>query len=553
MSGEPRIGVLLCMCRPEMRERLDLDSISSLISAQESVVHVEKHPLWCLRPGLARLKEIFREHELDRLIVAGCSYRTHRRIFEQALEEAGLNRYLLEIVNLRDQCAAVHPEGATERAIDQIMMGIARAVELQPLEEITAPTEKRALVLGGGLCGLIAADTLAAADCEVIVVEQGETLGGYLSKRRPWMVHRGDTDVVSDLKARLSANPSVEVLLSSRLSKVDREPGGFDVEIETPEGDKYERVGAIVLATGSAAAPTGGAYGHDGRKVRTQEEFEELLYDREPKEAPVSIVMIQCVGSRNEKRPYCSRVCCADAVRNATEARQKWPDSRVAILFRDLEMGCLTERAVKRARAAGVEFYRFDEASPPVVEDGRVTLADTMTGKEIAFLYDLIVLSVGQVPNQKTRETVERLGIKADAFGFIPEPTMRLKPLDYTGRGIYVVGSAHWPASPEESMYQAFEMASRAAAFLEAGRVVARPIVASVDETLCIGCHLCMSMCAWGAIQVSETSEGNKARVQATLCKGCGTCVASCPSFAIRAAYYSDEQIRPAIKAAVMI
>ena len=551
MSDEPRIGVLLCSCTPQMRERLDFDEIAVFTSSIESVVHVEKHPVWCLAPGLTRLKEIIQEQEIDRIVVAGCSYRTHKQIFAKALEEADINPYLLEIVNLRDQCAAVHPEGATTRAKDQIGMAVARTAVLEPLEEITVPAEQKALVIGGGLSGLIAAGTLAEADCEVIVVEREDALGGYFSRNRPWRLPKNGQEALPEIIAGVESNPSIEKLVSSRVTRVDGRPGEFDITIETPQGEMHARVGVILVATGSATAPAEGAYNHDGKAVKTQEEFERILYSDESTEKPLSIVMIQCVGSRNDERPYCSRVCCLDAFRNATAAKQKWPESEVAILFRDLEMGCLTERDVKHAREAGVAFHRFDPATPPLVEDGKVKLIDTMTGKEVSIPYDLIVLSLGEISHEGTRETAEILKISTDVFGFVPEPTIRLRPQESTGRGIYVTGAAHWPITPEESMYQAFEMASRAATDLKKGGFSTRPIVAFVDESKCIGCRLCESMCAWGAIRVSEPEEGNKAHVQEILCKGCGTCVASCPALAIQAAYYSDEQILPSIKAAV--
>lgn len=548
MSDETKIGVLLCSCTPVMKERLDFDEISSFASSQESVAHVETHPVWCLAPGLARLREIIAEKEIDRLVVAGCSYRTHRRIFEKVLQEAGINPYLLEIVNVRDQCAAVHPEGATIRSKDQIGMAIARSRTLEPLEEIIVPAEQRALIVGGGLSGLVAAETIAAAGCEVVIVEREEKLGGHFSRHRSWQISRG---MVADLIAGVSENSSIQKFVSSRLKQITGEPGGFDVTIDTPAGDKSVRVGVIILATGSTAAPTEGAYNHDGKQVKTQEEFEQVLYGEEQAGEPSSIVMIQCVGSRNEKRPYCSRICCLNAVHNATTAREKWPEVEVAILFRDLEMGCLTERDVKQAVEAGVAFYRFEESSPPEVEDRKVKMVDTMTGSQLALPCDLLVLSVGETAHEGTEEVTEILNIGTDAFGFVPEPSIRLRPKESAGRGIYVTGSAHWPVSLEEAMYQAFEMASRAVIDLQKGSFRTRPTVAFVDESKCIGCHLCESMCAWGAIRVSEPSEGNKAHVQEILCKGCGTCVASCPVFAIQARHYSDEQILPSIKAAV--
>ena len=551
MSDEPRIGVLLCTCTPQMRERLDFKELSEHTSSIESVVHVEKHPAWCLAPGRVRLREIIGEHQVDRVVVAGCSYRTHKHIFSAALEKAGLNSYLFEIVNLKEQCASVHLEGATERARDQIEMAVVRTATLLPLEEITVPAEQKALVIGGGLSGLISAGTLAATGCEVMIVEKEETLGGYFSRNRTWRIRKNGEEAMPEIIDGVESNPIIEKLVSSRVTKVKGQPGSFDVTIETPQGEQQVRAGAIIVATGSVTAPVEGAYEHDGESVKTQEEFEQILYGDTAVEAPLSIVIIQCVGSRNDERPYCSRACCLDAVRNATAAKKKWPESDVAILFRDFEMGCLTERDIKHALDAGVAFHRFDPAAPPQVAGGKVRLFDTMTGREVSILHDLIVLSLGETSHEGSRDTAEVLSITTDLYGFIPEPAVRLKPHESAGRGIYVTGAAHWPVSPEEAMYQAFEMASRASTDLKKGCFSTRPIVASVDESLCIGCHLCESMCAWGAIRVSEPSEGNKAGVLSILCKGCGTCVASCPVMAIRAAYYDDEQILPSIKAAV--
>ncbi|KPL05857.1 hypothetical protein AMJ71_10625, partial [candidate division TA06 bacterium SM1_40] len=220
MSEEPRIGVLLCSCTPQMRERLDYDLLAESAAALESVAHVEKHPAWCLAPGKARLREIIEEHKLDRIVVAGCSYRTHKHIFIDALDKAGLNPYLFEIVNLKDQCAAVHLEGATTRAKDQIEMAVLRTAALQPLEEITVPAEQKALVIGGGLSGLIAAGTIASAGCEVVVVEREKTLGGYFSRNRTWRIRRNGEDAMPEIVAGVESNPSVEKHLSSRVTRV---------------------------------------------------------------------------------------------------------------------------------------------------------------------------------------------------------------------------------------------------------------------------------------------------------------------------------------------
>lgn len=552
-EGRPaRVGVLICACGPEMRERLDFDALASFASSLDAVGYVEIHPVWCLRPGLRRLREIVAEKGIERLVVAGCSYRTHRQIFATALERCGLNPYLFEIANIKEQCAAVHPEGAMARAMGQMAMAVAQVAALEPLEPIFVQCEPRALVIGGSLSGLVAAETLAGAGIETILVEQAGSLSGSLGgSRGKWLGIDSGGDV-EQRAAALRSNSLITIYLSSNLVRVAGGPGQFMVTVRTPDGDKDLRVGAIVLATGSPPAPPRGVYGHDGKRVRTQEEFMNLLDgEAHMAETPLSIVMIQCVGSRDANLPYCSRVCCHDAVWNAIDARQKWPDTQVAILFRDLEMSCLTERDVKRALEAGVTFHRYDPASPPEIHGQRLSVVDTLLGRRVEILFDLLVLSVGRIPSEGTAAAAKVLKIDTDAYGFVPEPVVRLRPQEYAGRGIYVTGSAHWPVSPEEAAYQAFEMASRAAMALQRGWLSTRPIVATVDESRCIGCGLCVSMCGFGAICVEETQKGRKATVRSIICKGCGTCTAGCPVFAINSAFYGDAQIAPAIRAAV--
>ena len=543
-----RVGVLLCACGPEVRERLNFYALASFASSLDAVGHVETHPAWCLRPGLRRLRQIVAERGIDRLVIAGCSYRTHRQIFATALERCGLNPYLFEIANIKEQGAAVHPEGAMARAMDQIAMAVAHVAALEPLEPILVQAEPRALVIGGSLSGLVAAETLAGAGIETILVDQADVLGG--SREREPGADFGDE--IDERAAAVRLNALITIHLSSSLVHVSGGPGQFMVTVRTPDGDQGFLVGAIVLATGSRPAPPRGVYGHDGKCVRTQEEFMKLLRGEDRMaETPLSIVMIQCVGSRDANLPYCSRVCCHDAVWNAIEARQEWPDTQVAIFFRDLEMSCLAERDVKHALEAGVTFHRYDPASPPEIHGQRVSVVDTLLGRRVEILFDLLVLSVGRIPGEGTAAATKILKIDTDAYGFVPEPVVRLRPQEYAGRGIYVTGSAHWPVSPEEAAYQAFEMASRAAMALQRGWFSTRPIVSTVDESRCIGCGLCASMCGFDAISVEQTKKGRKARVRSIVCKGCGTCTAGCPVFAIESAFYGDAQIAPAIRAAV--
>ena len=552
-TGRPaRIGVLLCACGVEMRSRLQFDALSSYASSLDGVAHVEVHPAWCLKPGLRRLDQVVVEKGLDRLVVGGCSYRTHRHIFAAALERCGLNPHLFDIANLKEQCAAVHPDGAMTRATGQIAMAVAQVAALEPIDPIYVQSEPRALVIGGSLSGLVAAETLAGAGIETVLVEQAPLLGGRAGGTRERWPGTDYGEEIDERIATIRASSLITIHLSSTLVGVAGGPGQFVVTIRTPQGDEAVRVGAIVLATGSRQAPPKGAYDHNGKCVRTQEEFTELLHDEtRAQDPPLSVVMIQCVGSRDAKRPYCSRVCCLHAVQNAIRARQRWPETLVAILFRDLEMSCLTERDVKHALEAGVTFHRYDPASPPQVHGLRVGVFDTLLGRRVEILSDLLVLSVGRVPGEGTAEAARVLRLDTDAYGFVPEPVVRLRPQEHAGRGIYVTGSAHWPASPEEATFQAFEMASRAAMALQRGWLSTRPIVATVDEGRCLGCGLCVSMCGFGAISIETTEKGRKASVRSILCKGCGTCTAGCPVFAIKSAFYGDAQIAPAIRAAV--
>ena len=551
-----RIGVFVCHCGSNIGGVVDVPAVAEYASGLEDVVCSSHNLYTCSDAGLREIKESIEEHDLNRVVVASCTPRTHERLFRTTCEEAGLNKFLFEFVNIRDQCSWVHMqdhEKATEKAKDLVRMGVARSRLLEPMEEIEIDVLPVAIVIGGGIAGMSAALSIADMGPSVYLVEKESQLGGMLNKLHVlYPSHVEAEEVIKPVKEAVLRHPRIEVLTSAQIKDIHGFIGNYDVEVSHDGTDKELKVGAIVVATGAQTHAPEGEYGYNGRNVIMQLELEQILADEQKCAELKTVVMIQC--GRSGERKYCSRICCTTAVRNSVLLKEANPDVQVFILFRDIQTYTSGfEDYYFGARDKGVIFIRFPKDRPPEVTDSVVSVHDQLLGIQLGIPFDLLVLSTPLVPHDDAKELATMLKVPLGENGFFLEAHVKLRPVDFATDGIYLAGCAHWPAHVGEAVSQAQAAASRAAIPLLNGHVRAEPIISQVNEELCIGCELCESLCPFKAIQVEMTEVGRKAHVITASCKGCGACGAACPQHAITMQHFKDAQLEAQIDALVGI
>jgi heterodisulfide reductase subunit A len=556
MSDEPRIGVFVCHCGSNIAGHVDVGAVAAYARTLPGVVLVQENMYTCSGAGLTEIKTAIASEKLARVVVAACTPRTHQPLFQEACREAGLNPYLFEFVNIRDQCSWVHMqelEAATQKAQDLVRMGVAKARLLQPLEEQEVPVEPSALIIGGGMIGMTAALNLANRGFEVKLVECEPDLGGLLVRLDKLYPTQDDAlPLVQTRIAEVRRNSRIEVFTSSVLQEVKGFVGNYEVIIRDQEGRQSSfPVGGIIVAIGASVLKPAGLYGYDGQRIITQLELEERF--KSGAFEANRVVMVQCVGSRIPERPYCSRICCMTAIKNALEIRAHCPEAEVYILYRDTEtQGTRYEAYYTRAREAGIQFIRYDIKRPPEVSEERVVVYDELLGAKLGIPYDLVVLSTPLVPHDGAHDLGQLLKVPVDEHGFFLEAHVKLRPLDFATDGVYVAGAARWPAHLEETITQAYGAASRAATILSKDRVRSSGVVAQVNEDLCRGCGRCVEICEFGAPALVEALPGLKvARVNPVMCKGCGTCASVCPTGAMTAMHFTDQQVIAMVRAAL--
>ncbi len=549
-----RIGVFLCHCGSNIAGYLDMEALEEFSKTLPHVVFVQRNLYTCSEGGINEIKKGIQEQNLNRVVVASCTPRTHEPLFRNSCQEAGLNPYLFEMVNIRDQCSWVHmqeKEDATEKAKDLIRMGVAKAALLEPQEPIMSEVNRTALVLGGGIAGMTAATALANRGYEVVLVEKESKLGGLLNsvnKIGPTMQDAKEF-VAQKIKA-VEDNPRITVFTSAKLVDVQGFIGKFVVDIETSTGTKNIDIGVILIATGAEVFKPEGMFGYDGEKVITQLELEKRL-SKGLDSSIKDVVMIQCVGSRNEERPYCSRICCQVAVKNAILIKEQNPEANVWILYRDMQMyGVENEEMFRNSKLKGVRYINYNPEQPPEVSEGEVKVYHALMGSELSLPADLVVLSTPSVAPGTAHEVSQLLRIPADDHGFFLEGHVKLKPLDFATDGVFLCGSARFPANIREVVAQGLGAASRASIPLSKGSVVVEPIISVLaNEDACRGCGLCVALCPYGALEIRKTEKGRKVHVINVACKGCGVCAATCYQHALTINSFTDDQISAQIEA----
>ena len=496
------------------------------------------------------------------MVVTACSPRTHEPLFQETLREAGLNKCLFEMANIRDQCSWVHmqeKEAATEKAKDLLRMAVAKARRLSPLKDQTLPVIPKGLVIGGGVAGMTAALELAHQGFECALVEKEAELGGHFKNIHHTLDGSDPNTFLNDLQHKVTENERINVYTKTEIGAITGYIGNFKSTLVSQNGmeanDLEIEHGVIIVATGAEEyKPKEYLYGKDER-VLTQSELEERSYQDVSFISNLNqVVMIQCVGSREKDRLYCSKLCCSKAIKNALKIKEINPSCEVTILYRDIRTYGFREDFYSEARQAGIIFIRYDLDDKPEVtqEEGnlRIEVTDPILGEKVSLKTELLVLSSAIVA-QQSDDLSRLLKIPLTQDGFFLEAHVKLRPVDFAVDGIFLCGLAHFPKPVDESIAQAAAAAARAAIPLAKGKVEVEPIVSSVDEDACFGCGICEYLCPYNAIRVTQTATGKKAETIAASCKGCGVCASHCPKTAIIMGRFTNEQIEAQIHAMV--
>ncbi|MBN1103260.1 MAG: CoB--CoM heterodisulfide reductase iron-sulfur subunit A family protein [Deltaproteobacteria bacterium] len=561
VRGEPpRVGVFVCDCGTNIVKTVDVKKVVEYSRGLMGVVHAEENTFSCSIDSVTHMANVIREKGLNRLVVAACTPRTHERVFQDALRDAGLNPFLFEFANIREQCSLVHMRekgSATDKAKDLVRMAVARATLLEPLYQVSYRVNRSALVIGGGLSGMVAALGLAEQGIPVHVVEKGEELGGT-ARRIHYTIEGTDIQAyLRDLIKKVYKSLLIQVHTESRVVDFSGYVGNFVSRIAVGKRGLLKEIphGVTIVATGTEEfKPAVYGYGEDPRVV-TQLELEgEIQAGGERLKQCGTMVMIQCVGSREEERPYCSRVCCSHAVKNALRLKDIHPSMDIYVLYRDMRTYAFREDYYRRAAEKGVTFIRYESDDKPEVaaiqEEGRPVLKVAVTeptlGGRLLIDADMVALAAAAIPPQENRSLSRLLKVPLNEDGFFMEAHMKLRPVEFATDGIFMCGTAHSPKFIDESIAQAQAAASRALTVLAQEEWKAGGPVCRVTARRCSGCGLCVQVCPYQAVTLGE--EGF-AVVNQALCKGCGVCVASCRSGALDLGGVSDQQTWSLIQA----
>jgi heterodisulfide reductase subunit A2 len=545
---DPRIGVFVCNCGINIGGIVDVPGVRAYAESLPYVAFADENLFTCSQDTQEKIKEKIKEHKLNRVVVASCSPKTHEPMFMETLEACGLNKYLFEMANIRNQDSWIHskdPQAATEKAKDLVRMSVARATHLRTLHEKVVPINKRALVIGGGVAGMNAALGLGNQGFEVSLLEKEPELGGYARKLHHTIEGADIKAYLGQLVSDVEAHDKIEVITNARIVGFEGFKGSFKTAVQTGSESDTLKIdhGIIIVATGANEyQPKEYLYGQE-KGVVTQVELSDRLAEKGAADLN-SVVMIQCVGSRNEENENCSRICCQSAVKNALEIKKLNPSAQVYVLYRDMRTYGLLEDFYKEARQQGVIFIRFDRNTPPVVGkngDGlAVTVKDHVLQQDLEIGADLVTLSAG-VTATDTSELSNIMKLNRNPEGFFIEAHVKLRPVDMPSEGVFLCGTAHGPKLITETIAQAQAAAARAMTFLAQDQIKLSAITAKVDVEHCVKCLTCVRSCPFG-VPVFNT-EKKEIEINEALCHGCGVCTAVCPRQTIALSFYEDDTI----------
>jgi heterodisulfide reductase subunit A len=558
----PRIGVFICHCGTNIGGVVDVPQVVEYAKNLPYVVHAEANMYTCSEEGISSIKHAIKEYDLNRVVVASCTPRTHQPLFRNACADAGLNPYLFEFVNIREHCSWIHMQNrreATEKAKELVKMGVAKARWLDAQEEFESEVYPTAMVIGGGVAGMSAALNLANQGFEVHLVEKEPELGGRLLKlNRLFTINKAPGELVENIVKTVEGHSKIKLHMPAVVKAASGYIGNFDISVDEGGKEISFKVGVIIVATGAQVLkPELYRYG-ELANVITQLDLEQRLKDGKLGEFQ-NVVMINCVGARIPERPYCSRLCCMTAIKNAALMKEINPEARVYVLHRDLmTYGVEFEEYYRKAKEAGVRFIRYTLNNPPQVMGARrvelVRVYDELVDMEMELPCDLLVLATPLIANDDNEELSRILKVPIGDGGFFLEAHVKLRPVEFAMDGIYVAGSCRWPADIRESISQGYAAASEAAIPLRQGLVKVEAITATVDPKICKGCGTCVLVCPFDAIELKESKirglEGKiVSEVNTALCKGCGLCAAACPNGAVQQRGFTDTQLLSMVNA----
>jgi heterodisulfide reductase subunit A-like polyferredoxin len=559
---EPRIGVFVCHCGKNIGGVVNVPEVVEYAKTLPNVVYAESNLYTCSTDTGERIKQVIDEYNLNRLIVASCTPRTHEPLFQDTLREAGLNPYLFEMANIRDQCSWVHmhePEEATKKAKDLVRMAVAKSRLLQPLYPKFVDVNHDALVIGGGVAGMTAALELAEQGFETYLLEKDDLLGGNLRRVKFLLNGVSPQAKLESLIEKVQNHPRIHIHTGAEILKFEGSVGNFKTEFSSNGDTHVINHGVVIVATGAQEyKPTEYLYGQDERVI-TQLELEERLTNGDIGARVVA--MVQCTGSREEPRVYCSRICCSQGIKNALKIKERSPDTNVFVLYRDLRTYGFNEAYYRKAREKGVRFIRYEGDEKPEVsrDNGRLKVAvhDPVLDAKVNINCDLLILAAATVPRDGNKDLAQKLRLPLTEDGFFLEAHMKLRPVDFASDGIFLCGLAHSPKLVDESIAQASAAAARASTILSKQQIQLEAGISEVVDENCDGCAYCVDPCPFEAITlieymkdgaVKKTVESDPAK-----CRGCGVCQATCPKQGIFVRNFRLDQISAMVDAALTI
>ena len=563
VSGEePKVGVFVCHCGANIGRVVDVPDVVEYAKTLDNVVHAQESLFACSTDNAQQIADTIREKGLNRVVVAACTPRTHEPLFRDTCREGGINQYFYEMANIREHCSWVHSKEsakATQKAKEIVRMSVARSARLEPLEEFQLPVNKNCLVVGGGIAGMTSSLSLAEQGFEVYLVEKDTELGGMARNLHYTLEGMDVQGHLQDVIRKIYRHPSIHVSHDAKILDVSGYIGNFTTTIESEGRIRKIPHGAAIIATGAQEyQPSEYLYG-ENENVVTSVELESMIVKQDERLKDCqSLVMIQCVGCRNEERNYCSRVCCGHSIKNALELRALNPDMDIYILYRDMRSYGFKEDFYREAAEKNIRFVRYTPDDKPEVEaveeDGRqmlqVTVTDHVLGDRLMLDADILQLAAAVIPSTTTTDVAKLFKVAMNPDGFFQEAHVKLRPVDFAADGIFLCGTAHYPKHITETISQAYGAAGRAATVLIKDSVTASGAICEVNEAACEACGACISLCTYDAIEFAETSRGKKARVNPILCKGDGLCNTRCPTGAIYLKHFTDEEILCQIDAA---
>ncbi len=562
-SEKPRVGVFVCHCGANIGRVVDVPSVVEYAKTLPNVVYAQESLFACSTDNAQQISEQIREKGLNRVVVAACTPRTHEPLFRDTCREGGINPYYFEMANIREHCSWVHSKearDATAKAKDVVRMAIARTALLEPLQEFELPVDKRGLVVGGGIAGMTSALSLAEQGFDVYLVEKDKDLGG-MARRLTTTIEGTDVrSYLKDIINRVYRHRAIHVYTDAEIKEASGYVGNFETRLISEGMARTIKHGITIIATGAEEyRPTEYLYGEDDR-VLTNVELGERLADGDGTVISAeNLVMIQCVGCRNEDRNYCSRVCCSHSIKNALNLKKINPEMNITIVYRDMRTYGFKEDYYREAADMGVKFIRYEPDAKPQVEAGeeegkqvlKITVPDQVLGQKLELNADILTLAAAVIPASTNAEISKLFKVTLNQDGFFQEAHVKLRPVDFAADGVFLCGTAHYPKHMTETISQAYGAAGRAVTVLTKNAIVASGAICEVNENDCVSCGACISVCTYGAIEFVETPQGKKARVNPVLCKGDGLCNSRCPTGAIFLKHFTNDEVFSQIDAAL--